>query len=392
MSRAFLFILDSAGIGGAPDAARFGDAGANTIGHIAQRVPLALPHLMALGLGEAVAAASGITLPGYVKPPLRGRWGYAVERSNGKDTPSGHWEIAGTRVTFDWGYFPHSIPALPQQLTDALVARCGLPGLLGNKHASGTEIIVELGEEHMLSGKPIIYTSADSVIQIAAHEESFGLERLLDVCRVARELSLPLTIGRVIARPFIGTDRHDFRRTANRRDFSIPPPEPTLLDRLAEAGREVISIGKIGDIFAHSGTGREIKAAGNEALFEATLQEMDGLADGGLLLVNFVDFDMQFGHRRDVEGYAKALEAFDRRLPEAMAKLKAGDVLIITADHGCDPTWQGTDHTRECVPVLVYAPDGEPGSIGRRDTFADVGQSIARHLGIASLAHGVAWL
>jgi phosphopentomutase len=392
MSRAFLFILDSVGIGGAPDAERFGDAGANTIGHIAQKVPLALPNLTALGLAEATAAASGSWPRGFAKPALRGKWGYAVERSNGKDTPSGHWEIAGAPVTFDWGYLPHTVPAVPKTLTDALIARCALPGLLGNKHASGTEIIVELGEEHRTSGKPIIYTSADSVIQIAAHEESFGLERLLEVCRVARELSLPLKIGRVIARPFRGTDRHDFARTANRHDFSIPPPEPTLLDRLVAAGRPVISVGKIGDIFAHSGTGREIKAAGNDALFDTTLSAMDTLADGGLLLVNFVDFDMQYGHRRDVEGYARALETFDRRLPEAMAKLKASDVLIITADHGCDPTWRGTDHTRECVPILIYSPDGAPGNIGRRESFADIGQSIARHLGIPPLAHGVAWL
>jgi phosphopentomutase len=391
MSRAFLFILDSVGIGGAPDATRFGDAGANTIGHIAEQVPLALPNLTALGLAEAAAAASGSWPRGFAKLPLHGRWGYAVERSNGKDTPSGHWEIAGAPVTFDWGYLPHTVPALPKTLTDALIARCDLPGLLGNKHASGTEIIVELGEEHLASGEPIIYTSADSVIQIAAHEESFGLERLLEVCRVARELSLPLKIGRVIARPFLGTDRRDFTRTPNRRDFSIPPPEPTLLDRLVAMGREVISVGKIGDIFAHSGTGREIKAAGNDALFDTTLYAMDALADGGLLLVNFVDFDMQYGHRRDVEGYARALEAFDRRLPEAMAKLRTGDLLIITADHGCDPTWRGTDHTRECVPVLVYAPGGEPGSIGRRESFADIGQSIARHLGIPPLAHGIAW-
>jgi phosphopentomutase len=391
MSRAFLFILDSVGIGGAPDAERFGDAGANTIGHIAERVPLALPNLTALGLAESAAAASGTWPRGLAKPALRGRWGYAVERSNGKDTPSGHWEIAGAPVTFDWGYLPHTVPALPKTLTDALIARCALPGLLGNKHASGTEIIVDLGEEHRTSGKPIIYTSADSVIQIAAHEESFGLERLLDVCRVARELSLPLKIGRVIARPFLGTNRHDFTRTANRRDFSIPPPESTLLDRLGAIGRAVISVGKIGDIFAHSGTGREIKAAGNDALFDATLNAMDALSDGGLLLVNFVDFDMQYGHRRDVEGYARALEAFDRRLPEAIAKLKTGDLLIITADHGCDPTWRGTDHTRECVPVLVYSPDGAAGSVGRRESFADIGQSIARHLGIPPLAHGVAW-
>ncbi|MBL8906577.1 MAG: phosphopentomutase [Rhizobiales bacterium] len=392
MSRAILAILDSVGIGGAPDAARFGDEGANTIGHIAARVDLKLPNLASLGLAEAAEMASGARPRGFAKRPIRGQWGYGVERSNGKDTPSGHWEIAGAPVTFDWGYFPHTIPAVPKEVTDPLMARCDLPGILGNKHASGTEIIAELGEEHVRTGRPIVYTSADSVLQIAAHEEAFGLDRLLEVCRVARELTLPLRIGRVIARPFLGTDRSTFARTANRRDFSIAPPEPTLLDRLTAAGREVVSLGKIGDIFAHRGTGREIKAAGNDALFETLLSALDSLADGGLIVVNFVDFDMQHGHRRDVAGYARALEAFDLRLPQLLARLRDGDLLVITADHGCDPTWRGTDHTRECVPILVYSPGIAPGCIGRRETFADIGQSIARHLAIPPLAHGIAWL
>lgn len=392
MSRAILAILDSVGIGGAPDAARFGDEGANTIGHIAARVDLKLPNLASLGLAEAAEMASGARPRGFAKRPIRGQWGYGVERSNGKDTPSGHWEIAGAPVTFDWGYFPHTIPAVPKEVTDPLMARCDLPGILGNKHASGTEIIAELGEEHVRTGRPIVYTSADSVLQIAAHEEAFGLDRLLEVCRVARELTLPLRIGRVIARPFLGTDRSTFARTANRRDFSIAPPEPTLLDRLTAAGREVVSLGKIGDIFAHRGTGREIKAAGNDALFETLLSALDSLADGGLIVVNFVDFDMQHGHRRDVAGYARALDAFDRRLPQLLARLRDGDLLVITADHGCDPTWRGTDHTRECVPILVYSPGIAPGCIGRRETFADIGQSIARHLAIPPLAHGIAWL
>ena len=391
MTRAILVILDSVGIGGAPDAQRFGDEGANTIGHIAERVELKLPNLASLGLAEAAELASGVRPRGFARVPIRGRWGCGIERSNGKDTPSGHWEIAGAPVTFDWGYFPRTIPAIPKQVTDPLIARCSLPGVLGNKHASGTEIIAELGEEHMRSGKPIIYTSADSVLQIAAHEQAFGLERLLEVCRVARELTLPLKIGRVIARPFTGTDRTNFVRTPNRRDFSITPPEPTLLDRLTSAARDVVSLGKIGDIFAHQGTGREIKAAGNEALFDTLLSALAGLADGGLIVVNFVDFDMQHGHRRDVAGYAKALENFDRRLPELLQKLRDEDLLVITADHGCDPTWRGTDHTRECVPILLFSPGIEPGTIGRRETFADIGQSIAKHLAIAPLAHGIAW-
>ena len=389
MSRAFLFILDSFGIGGAPDAAKFGDEGANTFCHIAEHMRLDLPNLAALGLGLAACAVSGRDPLAAV--PLIGQWGWAEEISHGKDTPSGHWEIAGVPVLFDWGYFPRTVPCFPKELTDAIVARCDLPGLIGDKHASGTEIIAELGEEHMRTGKPIIYTSADSVIQIAAHEQSFGLERLYEVCKVARELSYVLNIGRVIARPFTGTNAGDFLRTGNRKDYSVLPPAPTLLDQLTKAGRDVISIGKIGDIYAHSGTGREEKASGNAALIETTLAEMPKLADGGLLMTNFVDFDMLYGHRRDAAGYGKALEAFDARLPELQSKLRDGDLMILTADHGCDPTWKGTDHSRECVPVLCYSPGIAPGCIGRRTTFADIGQTLARHLGIAPRAAGVAW-
>ncbi|MFL5258178.1 MAG: phosphopentomutase [Hyphomicrobiales bacterium] len=389
MTRAFLFVLDSFGIGGAPDAARFGDDGADTLGHIMDALgrPLQLPNLARLGLFHAAAAVRGLAPP---ERNAEAQWGYGVEQSKGKDTPSGHWEIAGVPVMFDWGYFPHTVPAFPKELTDALLSRCGLPGLLGQKHASGTEIIAELGEEHCRSGKPIIYTSADSVIQIAAHEESFGLERLYEVCKTARELSLPLNIGRVIARPFIGASSRDFTRTGNRKDYSVLPPEPTLLDRLSAEGRDVISVGKIGDIYAHSGTGREVKANGNMALFDASLAAIKALSDGGLVMTNFVDFDMVYGHRRDVEGYAAAHEAFDARLPQALQLVAPGDLLVITADHGCDPTWKGTDHTRECVPILAYSGRRSSGPIGRR-SFADIGQTIARHLAIAPLAHGTAW-
>jgi phosphopentomutase len=393
MSRAFLFILDSVGIGGAPDADRFGDKGSNTLGHIAAHVTLSLPHLASLGLGHAAKAASGHLPRGFdAEAAVRGQWGYGVEVSNGKDTPSGHWEIAGVPVTFDWGYFPKTIPCFPKALTDALIARAELPGLIGNKHASGTDIIAELGEEHMETSKPIIYTSGDSVIQIAAHEEIFGLDRLYEVCEIARELSLDLNIGRVIARPFVGADARDFTRTGSRKDYSILPPAPTLLDRLSAGGREVISIGKIGDIYAHSGTGTEIKAVGNDALFEATLKAMPDLKEGGLLVTNFVDFDMLYGHRRDAKGYGAALEAFDAQLPQALDRLEPGDLMIITADHGCDPTWRGSDHTRECVPILSFAPGLKPGSLGRRDSFADIGQTIAKHLAIPPLLHGKSWL
>ena len=406
MSRAFLLVLDSFGIGGAPDAGRFGDEGSDTFGHIraacalgegdlegVRQGPLALPNLIALGLGQAWAECTASTDPSIAMPsPASGQWGYAVEVSRGKDTPSGHWELAGVPVTFDWGYFPDDIPTFPADLISDFIARADLPGVIGDKHASGTQIIEELGEEHVRTSKPIVYTSADSVFQIAAHEESFGLERLYEICLIARDLVDPFNIGRVIARPFVGADRESFERTSNRRDYSVPPPSPTLLDRATGEDRQVISIGKIGDIFAHQGTGEIRKAAGNEALFDATLQAMDDLADGGLAFTNFVDFDMLYGHRRDVPGYAAALEAFDRRLPEILSRLKPGDLAILTADHGCDPTWTGTDHTRECVPVLATGPEVTPRRIGRRSSFCDVGQTIAQHLGMDRLDHGVGWL
>jgi phosphopentomutase len=391
MARAFLLILDSVGIGGAPDARSFGDEGANTLGHIAEQNLLRIPNLLAMGIAEACEAASGHRIALPRRSVASGQWGFAVEVSRGKDTPSGHWEIAGVPVQFEWGYFPRTVPCFPGSLTDALVRRASLPGVLGNKHASGTEIISELGEMHLATGKPIIYTSADSVIQIAAHETVFGLERLYRTCLIARELANPLSIGRIIARPFIGSSPQDFARTQNRRDYAVPPPEATLLDRLTTEGRQVISIGKIGDIFAHRGTGTVIKAAGNDALFQKTRAAADNLSPGGLVITNFVDFDTLYGHRRDPAGYALALEAFDRRLPTLLNALRPDDLVVITADHGCDPTWRGTDHTRECVPILAYAPGMRPGSFGRRSSFSDIGQTIARHLAIPPLAHGTSW-
>lgn len=389
MPRAFLFILDSFGIGGAPDAASFGDEGANTLLHIADHLDLRLPNMASLGLGLAAEASAGRN----PLPPadLRGRWGYATEVSRGKDTITGHWEIAGVPVPFDWGYFPHEIPAFPQSLTSELIARCGLPGLLCLAHASGTQVIEDFGEEHVRTGKPIVYTSADSVLQIAAHEDHFGLERLYQVCRVARELTLPLNIGRVIARPFVGTSAVNFTRTGHRKDYAVMPPKPTLLDCLSAAGRAVVSVGKIGDIYAHSGTGTEVKVSGNSAMLEKVLDLMPTVSDGGFLMTNFVDFDTNFGHRRDPVGYGRLLEDFDAGLPRVFDRLGAGDLLVLTADHGNDPTWKGTDHTREQVPVMTYMPGNTPGSLGHCRTFSDIGQSIAAHLGIAPLAAGKAW-
>jgi phosphopentomutase len=344
-------------------------------------------------LGLAAKAATGSWPPALANPARpRALWGHAVEQSAGKDTPSGHWEIAGVPVVESWGSFPDTVPCFPETLTDVLVAKAGLPGILGNCHASGTEIIARLGETHVSTGKPILYTSADSVLQIAAHEHAFGLERLYDLCEIARIEVDPLRIGRVIARPFAGQTAADFVRTANRRDYAMPPPGPTLLDVASAAGREVVSLGKIGDIFAHQGTGRIVKAAGNGQLVEATIGTMSLLADGGLAVTNLVDFDTLYGHRRDVAGYAAALEAFDAQLPRLQAALRPGDLLVLTADHGCDPTFRGTDHTRECVPVLAFGPGIAPGAIGARESFADIGQSIAVHLGLPRLGHGRSFL
>ena len=389
MARAFLLILDSFGIGGAPDAASFGDEGANTLGHICDRMTLRVPHMASLGLGLAAELSTGRNP--LASHPLIGQYGVAREVSRGKDTITGHWEIAGVPLAFDWGYFPHSVPAFPPELIDGIVKGAKLPGLLALCHASGTQVIEDFGEEHVRTGKPIAYTSADSVLQIAAHEQHFGLEHLYDVCRVARELTYQMNIGRVIARPFLGEKPGEFHRTGHRKDFAVTPPSPTLLKVLSDAGRDVISVGKIGDIYAHVGTGREIKVAGNPAFLATTLANMEGLGDGGFLMTNFVDFDTEFGHRRDPVGYGKLLEAFDAELPRIFAKLKRGDLLILTADHGNDPTWEGTDHTREQIPVMSYMRGMTPGSFGLRKSFADIGQTIARHLGVGPLGAGTAW-
>ncbi|WP_338668897.1 phosphopentomutase [Pseudodesulfovibrio methanolicus] len=394
MPRAFILVLDSFGVGWAPDADQYGDAGADTLGHIAEACargegdrnglrsgPLSLPCMASLGLGLAAQLVTGTVPPNLQSPVLRGRFAAAREISRGKDTPSGHWELAGVPVTFDWGYFPPDYPSFPEALTKAIIERGGLPGILGNCAASGTEILKALGEEHMRTGKPICYTSADSVFQIAAHEETFGLDRLLALCELVRELLDGYNIGRVIARPFVGEPGR-FTRTANRRDYALEPPAPTLLDRLKEAGREVVSVGKTSDIFAHRGITRAVKGADSAALFDLVEQEAAHAPDGALVFANFVEFDSEWGHRRDVAGYAAALEYIDARIAAFIPRLGPGDLAVITADHGCDPTWKGTDHTRECVPVLLFGPPVLPGSAGLRDTFADVGQTVARHLGI----------
>jgi phosphopentomutase len=399
--RAIILVLDSFGIGATADAAQFGDAGADTLGHIAAACAsgradkpgvrsgrLRVPNLARWGLGRAAAASGGAIPPGLETDRVDGAYGCAAEVSKGKDTPSGHWELAGCPVLFDWGYFPRERPCFPRAIVDQLVAEFKLPGILGDCHASGTEIIAELGEEHIRTGKPICYTSADSVFQVAAHERHFGLERLYRYCVRAKELLAPLNIGRVIARPFVGESAGEFRRTAHRRDYTTPPPEETLLDRVTASGADVWSIGKIADIFAHRGITRKLKGDDNNGLFDRTLDAVKEAGDRSLVFANFVDFDMLYGHRRDVVGYAAALEAFDRRLPELEARLRPGDLVLATADHGCDPTWPGTDHTREHVPVLFFGASVPAGPVGKRRSFADMGQTIARHLRLEPLAHG----
>ncbi len=391
--RVCILLMDSFAIGESLDAASYGDKGADTFGHIYKKTKVELPNLKRLGLFHAHLASSArnlISLENVAEPS--GYYGYAVENSKGKDTPSGHWELAGVPVMFDWGYYPKTQPCFPEKLINTLIKQAKLPGILGDKHASGTDILDELGTEHIKTGKPIIYTSADSVFQIAAHEEHFGLERLYELCELARKLVDEDNIGRVIARPFKGESAGNFARSANRRDYSVLPPAPTLLDKLVENDRQVIAIGKIADIYAHQGISHEIKGDGNDDLFTKTINAMSDAPDGSLVFTNFVDFDSKYGHRRDVEGYAKALQDFDKRLPELEDSLKDGDLVIIAADHGCDPTMPGSDHTREHIPVLAFGPRIKSKFIGRRDSFSDVGQSIAEHLNIEPLLHGISFL
>jgi phosphopentomutase len=295
-------------------------------------------------------------------------------------------------VLFDWGYFTAKENTFPPELLEKLIERGKLPGVLGNCHSSGTVIIAELGEEHVKTGKPIVYTSADSVFQIACHEDSFGLDKLYELCDIARELVDEYNIGRIIARPFIGADADSYVRTGNRRDLTTPPHADTLLDKLAADGGEVISVGKISDIYAHRGITKKVKATGNAALFDATLEVLGDAGDRTIVFTNFVDFDMLYGHRRDVPGYAAALEYFDQRLPELLEQMQDDDILVICADHGCDPTWPGSDHTREHIPVLVYGVSVQAGPLGKRESFADIGQSLAGFFNLSPMDYGTSFL
>lgn len=393
--RVILLVLDSFGIGAAPDAVGFGDEGADTLGHIAAAFsdkPLHLPNLRRLGLGHAYRLAHGKFPAGWDGEILvTGSYAAAQSISTGKDTPSGHWEIAGVPVRFDWSYFPKKPDCFPQDLLGEIFHRSGCKSSLGNCHASGTEILERLGAEHIRTGMPIFYTSADSVFQIACHEESFGLERLYELCQIARAVldESDLRVGRVIARPFTGPPEGPFQRSGNRHDYAVPPPRPILLQRVSEARRDVIGIGKIADIYAHTGVTEEVRASGHDALWRETLAALNRCGDGGLVMTNFVDFDAVFGHRRDPIGYGRALEEFDARLPELLGGLRADDLLCLTADHGNDPTWTGTDHTREQVPVLFHGQNLPAAqNLGIRPTFADIGQTLASYLAVPPVGDG----
>ncbi|SLN67417.1 Phosphopentomutase [Aquimixticola soesokkakensis] len=405
MSRAFLIVLDSVGLGGAPDAAAFfndgrPDTGANTLAHIAQACatgganagrsgPLHMPNLDALGLGAAIALTTGSAPDlGARGAAPAGLFGVAQEVSNGKDTPSGHWELAGVPVPFDWGYFPKEDPAFSPELQARVAQLCGAGGTLGNCHASGTNIIESLAEEHMRCGWPICYTSVDSVFQIAAHEETFGLARLLTLCEdLAPELHAR-NIGRVIARPFVGDAQRGFKRTANRHDYAMMPPSPTLCDWVHGAGRAVHAIGKIGDIFSMQGIDDCVKGS-DAQLFDHLVQAARTAQDGALVFANFVEFDSLYGHRRDVSGYARHLEWFDAALPRLFQHARPDDLFLFTADHGNDPTWHGTDHTRERVPVLGFGVGAQ--AVGPV-AFVDIAASIAAHLNVPAQGNGRSFL
>lgn len=380
--RVILIVLDSVGIGEMPDAAAFGDAGSDTLGHVAASRPLQLPTLVRLGLANIKPLA-------HLAPPARpvGAYGKAAIASPGKDTTTGHWEMAGLYLTQPFPTYPQGFPAEVIEKFEVAIGR----SVLGNKPASGTEIIQELGAEHLHTGKPIVYTSADSVFQIAAHEEVIPIEELYRMCQIARELlQPPHQVGRVIARPFVGRPGQ-FTRTERRRDYAIPPPQPTLLDLLTEAGVFTCGIGKIYDIYCGRGLAEHTKTKNNAHGIAQTLAAVDQ-HPAGLLFTNLVDFDMLYGHRNNVEGYARALEEADAGLARIVEKLGAGDLLLVTADHGCDPATPSTDHSREYVPLLAYSPAAGAGvNLGTRRTLADTGQTIAENFGLR-LSFGTSFL
>lgn len=373
-NRITLVVLDGAGIGEMPDAAEWGDSGSDTFGHILESRTLNLPNLQRFGLAN-IRPLAGLSALDH---PV-GSYGRCALRSNGKDTTTGHWEMAGIILDQAFPTYPHGFPV---GIIDRFIRETGVPGILGNTPASGTEIIKELGAEHVKTGKPIVYTSADSVFQIAAHEEVIPLTKLYEICETARRiLDGPHKVGRVIARPFLGQPG-SFYRTENRHDYAVPPPRENLLPALADTGLEVVCIGKIASIYDSLGVTTDLTAKNNEQSIDQTIRALQDNTRG-LIFSNLVDFDMLYGHRRDTEGYARALEHFDNRLPEIERVMRPDDLMIITADHGNDPTFPGSDHTREYAPLLVYGRKAKPGvNLGSRDSLSDIGQTIAENFGL----------
>lgn len=390
--------MDSFGIGNAHDAEKFDNIGADTFGHIVEsNGGLNIPNLKELGLVEVAHAATGkeYHLGKLSEAKMAGIGSikaHMSELSVAKDTTSGHWEMAGVPVLNDWGYFKPDYPSFPKALIDAICQEGKIAGILGNKAASGTEIIQELGEEHIQSDKPIFYTSADSNIQIAAHEKYFGLDRLYKLCEVAYKHAKPYNIARIIARPFVGEKKGEFTRTANRHDYSVKPFKETVLDKMQKKGGNVIAIGKINDIYAGCGITKALHASGLEELWNVTLKEVKDAPENSIIFTNFVNFDMLWGHRRNVKGYAEGLEYFDKRLPEIIPLLREDDIVFITADHGNDPTYKGTDHTREQVPMLLFGKKINSRFAGEGKTFADIGQTIAEYLNLEKLEYGESFL
>jgi phosphopentomutase len=373
-NRITVIVLDGAGIGAMPDAADWGDAGSDTFGHICESRQLDLPNLQSLGLGN-IRALAGVEA---TENP-RGSYGKCALRSNGKDTTTGHWEMAGIILERAFPTYPNGFP---KSIIDQFIARTNVPGILGNFAASGTEIIKDLGEEHVKTGKPIVYTSADSVFQIAAHEETIPLDRLYEMCVTARDiLRGEHEVGRVIARPFLG-EPGSFYRTENRHDYAVPPPRANLLPLLSEHELDVVCIGKIASIYDSAGVTQDLTAKNNEQSIDQTIRALND-DTRGLIFSNLVDFDMLYGHRRDTEGYARALEHFDSRWPEIEAAMRPGDLLMITADHGNDPTFPGTDHTREYAPLIVFGNSARQGvNLGARGSLSDIGKTIAENFGL----------
>ncbi|QCI26147.1 phosphopentomutase [Buchnera aphidicola] len=407
MKRVFLLVLDSFGVGYSFDADKFNDVGANTFGHIAEHCyfgranynrlgNLNIPNLISLGLGNIYYKIKGHFPLGIMSPKkIIGSYGYASEISTAKDTSSGHWEMTGIPVLFQWDYFPCQKNSFPQKILDQIILQFRLPGILGNCHASGIEVLKNFGKQHIQTKQPIFYTSADSVLQVACHEKYFGLNNLYKLCYGIRSIldQYNLNITRVIARPFLGDNQSDFIRTGNRKDFSKPPHAITVLQKLIEEKNGyVIALGKISDIFANIGITKSIHAVGLRDLIDKTIHQIKISLDYTMVFVNFVDFDSIWGHRRDVSGYAHGLELFDRQLPKILHALHDEDILIITADHGCDPTFPGTDHTREYVPILLYNKLLRSSDIGYRKTFSDIAQTIAQYFLLSSMKYGVSIL